>query len=52
MWLNLHDPCPVCGFPNSLSESQAMEALDFLKRLEWEQAIMNPPQPTNTVLIQ
>jgi|GEM_PF-1830324 hypothetical protein len=52
MWLNLHDACPVCGFPNSLSESQAMKALAFLKRLQWEQEVINQPQPTNIVWMQ
>ncbi len=39
MWLNLHDPCPACGFHNGLSEKQAMQAHAYLEQLRCEQKV-------------
>lgn len=52
MWLNLHEPCPACGFENSLSESQAMKAHSLLEKLENEYIIMHESQPSETVWMQ
>lgn len=34
MRLNIHNPCPTCGFPNSISEDQAIKAKRLLESLE------------------
>lgn len=53
MWLNLHDACPCCGFHNSLSERQAMQAHSYLEQLEQEQAVFTThTQPANPVWMQ
>jgi len=33
---NQRVPCPTCGFPNGVSEEQAIEAHRLLERLEME----------------
>jgi hypothetical protein len=39
MRLNLHNLCPACGFPNSISEDEAFRAQRLLERLEMESRV-------------
>ena len=39
MRLNIHNFCPLCGFPNSISEKEAFNAQRLLERLERETRI-------------
>jgi hypothetical protein len=41
MRLNLQHPCPACGFPNGISEDQAIEAQRLLETLELERRLPN-----------
>jgi len=52
MWLNLHDPCPACGFPNSLTEKQSMQAQAYLEQLQCEQKALVHSKPADPVWIQ
>lgn len=52
MWLNLHDPCPACGFENGLSEKQAIKAYNLLKKLENEYVVMHQSEPAQPVFMQ